>query len=320
MNISNFWILAVLWIVPSFACAAAGGYDAAVLNDKPIAFWDMKNPGGTETDLTGNGHAGTYVGGAPQLTTLPDGEPVVDFNGKTSQRQYMTVASPADRGFSIPTTQRLTWEAWIRPDVLQFARTAGSGYVDWMGKCAAYGDKSSEPCEWEARMYATTTGESPNRPNRLSAYVFNSGAGLGSGADWQPAYAGANASSSILPAKGWLHVVGEYQTVDNGTYSGCGNPVGTIAIWVNGVLWSQSSHAPTGCMSQFGVAPVAGDSPVNIATMANDGWFQGAIGKVAIYNKLLSPSRIAAHYVAMTGAQPAGGCGNTCTTAFPPSK
>ena len=71
--------------------------------------------------------------------------------------------------FSIPTTHNLTWEAWIRPDVLQFPNDS-NGYVDWMGKCQDY----SPTCEWEARMYTTTNGE--NRCNRISAYIFNSSA------------------------------------------------------------------------------------------------------------------------------------------------
>jgi hypothetical protein len=47
--------------------------------------------------------------------------------------------------------------------------------------------------------------------------------------------------------------------------------------------------------------------------MAFDTWFQGAIGKVAIYDYLLSNAQIAAHYQAMTGLAPAGSCANTCT-------
>jgi hypothetical protein len=193
-----------------------------------------------------------------------------------------------------------------------------------MGKCEVYGSNTSqEPCEWEARMYATTTGESPNRPNRLSAYVFNASASLGSGGDWAPAYAGPSSNvyaSSIIKAKDWLYVVGEYQTVNNGTYTGCSTPVGTASIWVNGVMWSQASHSPTGCFSQYSVTATAGNSPVDIGTMAMDSWFQGAIGKVAIYNTLLSQSQINAHYAAMTGTQPSGSCGDTCTAAFPLSK
>ena len=46
--------------------------------------------------------------------------------------------------------------------------------------------------------------------------------------------------------------------------------------------------------------------------MAMDAWFPGAIGKVAIYDYLLTPAQISAHYHAMTGKQPTGSCGNTC--------
>ena len=42
-----------------------------------------------------------------------------------------------------------------------------------MGKCQDY----SPTCEWESRMYTTTNTE--NRPNRISAYVFNPTANLG---------------------------------------------------------------------------------------------------------------------------------------------
>jgi hypothetical protein len=65
-------------------------------------------------------------------------------------------------------------------------------------------------------------------------------------------------------------------------------------------------------MSQYNVVPQALSSPLNIGTMAMDGWFPGAIGKVAIYDYLLSPAQISAHYQTMTGKQPTGSCANTC--------
>ena len=43
------------------------------------------------------------------------------------------------------------------------------------------------------------------------------------------------------------------------------------------------------------------------------GWFPGAIGKVAIYDYLLTPAQITAHYQAMTGKTPTGSCANTCS-------
>src|SRR5262249_8697661 len=114
----------------------------------------------------------------------------------------------------------------------------------------------------------------------------------------------------------WLHVVGEYQTQTTPSQCSSAYP-GTIDIWVNGVKWSFASHAPTGCMSQYHIIPKASTSPLNIGTMALDTWFKGAVGKVAVYNYLLSQSQITAHSTAMTGAQPSGSCGNTCTIPIP---
>jgi hypothetical protein len=266
----------------------------------------MNKAPASEPDLSNNGHAGTYQGGTPASAALPNGDSAADFNGST---QYLTV--PSSAVFSIPTTGNLTWEGWIHPDVLQFPNNSG-GYVDWMGKCEQY----SPTCEWEARMYNLTNGE--NRPSRLSAYVFNPGAGLGSAADWQP-------NASVIQANQWYHVVGEYTTQSQPSScpadcagNGCANPEtsypGSINIWVNGVEWSQTNHSPTGCMCQYCINPVANASAVNVGTMAMDTWFHGAVGKVAIYGYLLSATQIAAHYKAMTGsAPPAGSCANACT-------
>jgi hypothetical protein len=250
---------------------------------------------GTEVDLTGNGNSGTYKPGKPAVATLPNGDPAADFNGSS---QYLTV--PSNASLSIPTTGNLTWEGWIRPDVLQFPNNSG-GYIDWMGKCASYGPT----CEWEARMYNTTNAQ--GRCNRLSAYVFNPSAGLGSAADWQPA-------CGLIQAASWYHVVGEYTT--HSQPADCPNvpsSPGSINVWVNGVPWNQTNHNPTGCMSQYNVVPAANNSPLNIGTMALDTWFQGAVGKVAVYDYLLTQPQISAHYTQMTGKQPTGSCAATCT-------
>lgn len=230
---------------------------------------------------------------------MPNGDPAADFNGSS---EYLTIPSKAS--FSIPTTGELTWEGWINPNVLQYPHSTG-GYIDWMGKCASY----SPTCEWEARMY--NTSNSQDRYNRLSAYVFNPGAGLGSGADWQP-------NEGMLQAGHWYYVVGEYTTLSQP--SDCPTTSvypGSINIWVNGVKWDQAEHNTTGCMSQYNVVPVANNSPVNIGTMAHDSWFEGAVGKVAIYNYLLSQAQISNHFQTMIGQTPSGSCGNTCTLTVP---
>jgi hypothetical protein len=281
------------------AGSATDAYDAAVLADQPVAFWAMNRGSASEPDLTGKGHTGSYLGGATQIAQLPNGDSVVVFDGAT---QYLTV--PSSAAFSIPTTGNLAWEAWLRPDVLQFPHDDGSsGYVDWMGKCENY----SPTCEWEARLYDLTTKENPNRPNRFSAYVFNPSAGLGSAADWQP-------SAGSIAAGTWYHVVGQYTTLSQP--ADCMNTAsapGSIDIWVNGVKWNHASHGQTGCMSQYNVVPKANGSPLDIGTMSKESFFFGAIGKVAIYDHLLSQTQISNHYTVMTGKMPAGSCADTCS-------
>jgi hypothetical protein len=271
----------------------ASTYEALVLRDSPVALWAMAAPGtGREPDLSGNGNGGVYQG-RPGVASLPNGGQAADFDGAS---QYLTIPSKA--AYSIPTTGQLTWEVWIRPDVLQFPNASGTQYVNYMGKCNIY----SPTCEWESRMYSLTTSEV--RPNRFSAYVFNNTAELGSGAYWQP-------SSNQVVVGHWYHVVGEYQT---GTQvSGCSGP-GSINIWVNGIPWNRANQGGTGCLSQYGITPQANNSPVTIGTVALDNWFKGAIGEVAFYNHLLTQAQITAHYTAMTGLKPTGSCnGSDCS-------
>ena len=276
-------------------CASPATYDQTVLCDQPVAYWAMKGTASTEPDLVAN-NTGTYEGAAPTAATLPNGDAAAHFNGSTG---YLTI--PSNAAFSLPTTHSLTWEGWINADTLQFPNASGDGYIDWMGKCADY----APTCEWEARMYRTTTSES--RPNRLSAYIFNNSAGLGSAADWQPV-------NDLIEASTWYHVVGEYTTLSQPSdCTGTTTYPGSINVWVNGVEWDHAQHGQTGCMSQYNVVPTASGSPLNIGTMAGDTWFPGAIGKVAIYNKLLTQDQISAHYRAMTGKSPTGSCAATCS-------
>ena len=60
------------------------------------------------------------------------------------------------------------------------------------------------------------------------------------------------------------------------------------------------------------VVPKVNASFVNIVIMDINAFFAGAIGKVAVYDKLLPAAQIKAHYVAMTGKQPTGSCAATC--------
>ena len=112
---------------------------------------------------------------------------ILQFDGA---KDYIEI--PDDIGFSVATTGTLTVAAWMRPDVLTFPNSEGTGYVHWMGKGGL------DQQEWTFRMYNETTTDNPPRPNRISFYVFNPQGGKGVGSYFQePVQAGE-----------WIHVVG----------------------------------------------------------------------------------------------------------------
>jgi len=142
----------------------------------PAAYLPLsRSAAGVAEDVTGHGHDGSYRGaGSPGTAQLPNGDQAVTFDG---HGQYVEVPSAA--ALSITDTGCLTVEAWVRPDVLEFPVTEGTGYVYILGK----GEAAKQ--EYALRMYSLTNTEVPPRPSRISAYVFNRQGGLGSGAYFQ---------------------------------------------------------------------------------------------------------------------------------------
>ncbi|GLB67868.1 LamG domain-containing protein [Arthrobacter mangrovi] len=244
-------------------------YDSAVLADKPSAYWTMGSPfRSTEKDRTGRGHTGTYFG-RPSAAKLPNGDTAADFDGG---REYLQVAdsaalSPATRGL-------LTLEAWMRPDTVTFPGEGGSShYVHWMGK----GEPGNH--EYVARFYSK---DDPDRPNRISGYLFNSSGGKGAGAYFQ----------EKVSAGKWIH----YVFVINANAKSDTYPNGYSKIYRDGVLKKTVDLSYRGSA----VVPTKGNAPLRVATRDGGSFFNGAIGKVAVYTKELSGKRIAAHYDAMT--------------------
>ncbi len=243
--------------------ANAATYNQVVLGDRPVMFLSMDTPGaGTQSDLSGSGNNGAYKGGTPTTATLPNGEPAANFNGSS---QYLSV--PAVAALSVPTTKVLTIEAWMKPSTLQFPHSEAEDYVYWMGK-----GNPTDGYEYANRMYSYSN--SAGRPNRISVYQWNTSGGLGSGAYFQ----------DPVSTSQWIYVT---DVIDMKT--------GYISIYKNGVLRGQVP------LSQYNVTPGITKAPFNVGTRNYNSWFQGAIGKVAVYNYILTPTQIANHYAAMSG-------------------
>ncbi|GAA0618991.1 LamG domain-containing protein [Kribbella sandramycini] len=260
-------------VLPATATACSG-YDAAVQQDGPKAYWRMARAGfSSEASVVGGSQlTGTYAG-TRSATTLPNGEAAAAFDGATGYFQVPdnAVLSPATAGV-------LTLEAWVRPDTLQFPHAQSSGYVHWMGK----GEAGQH--EYVSRMYSLTNTE--NRPNRISGYLFNNTGGLGAGSYFQDS----------LTAGTWIH----YVLVINANAKSATYPNGYTKIYRDGVLRDQDDLSISGQI----IVPSDGTAPFRVGTRDFGSWFQGAVGKVAVYGKELSAARIAAHHTAMLTPAP----------------
>jgi len=245
-------------------------YDRQVLSLRPVLYLTLGNASsGIEPDLSGNGNNGIYEpsGGRPEPATLPNGDRATRFNGVG---QYVQVLS--SKSLSVTNTGCLTVEAWIRPAVLQFSHSEGSGYVYILGK------GTSGKQEYAMRMYSFTNSETPSRPNRISAYLFNLAGGLGSGAYFQ----------DVVYTGDWMMVTFVIDSQSSAAW-----PHGYISIYKNGQMRGQIS------LSQFNVKPGASNAPLRIGTRDLDSFFDGAIGKVAVYDSILPAQDILATYQAM---------------------
>src|SRR3954452_5214112 len=244
------------------AAAHASAYDQLIRSDNPAMYLAMSSPSaGRETDLSGRGHTGTYhpARSYPAQSRLPNGDPVATFDGAT---QYLEVPDAND--LSVTSRGRLTIEAWIRPDTLQFPSQERSGYVHFLGKGAP------NQQEYVARMYSKTNTE--QRPNRISGYAFNPTGDFGSGSYFEDPV-----------------TVGEWILVDiaiNTHDTSPAYPTGYVKIFKNGVL------RDTTALNQYGVVPVNGTAPFRVGTRDFGSFFKGSIGKVALYLHELTPARI----------------------------
>jgi len=197
---------------------AAANYELIVLAKKPVAYWRLgEQMGPNAVDHTANGHTGTYHG-APVFqergAIRGDVDTAIALDGR---RSYIEI--PSHQDFSQPTSgQGLTVEVWMRPNVLDFAGETDDPYIFWLGK----GEPHQQ--EWAFRFYSRT---SPDRPNRISAYLFNPEGGLGAGAYVQ----------EELTVGHWLHLVACFDPGDAHT------PGAGVSIYKDGIF-RQGPPAP----------------------------------------------------------------------------
>ena len=113
----------------------------------------------------------------------------IGLNGFDSG-DYVEIPDVDGAPFSQPTSGAgLTVEVWMRPDALVFPGQTDQPYIHWLGK----GDRSQ--FEWGLRFYSQ---DAVQRPNRISAYIWNPGGGEGAGAYFE--------DPNLQPGA-WMHIV-----------------------------------------------------------------------------------------------------------------
>ncbi len=254
--------------------AVASNYAKTVLAKRPVAYWRLgedKGPGAR--DSTGNGHTGTYRG-APAFRKKgaieSDANTAIRLDGK---RSYVEI--PGHKSFSQPTSGKgLTVEVWVRPEVLEFEGETDDPHIHWLGK----GEPDRH--EWALRFYSRT---SKDRPNRISAYIFNPQGGLGAGAYFQ----------DELTAGQWIHVVACFDPGDANT-KGAG-----VHIYKNGVL--RMAPPKPGVLyknPKWQIRPAHGAAPLRLGTRDRNSFLTGRLDEVAIYPRVLTAKEVLENYSA----------------------
>jgi hypothetical protein len=242
-------------------------YDSATLALRPVAYFRFIPPTGrVERNVAARAPDGRFTRADPgrEHRALPNGSPAKLFDGRTVLRVHSVPS------LSVPTTGALTLQAWVRPETLTFQRTQGTGYVTWLGKVGP------DENEYALRMYSL--GNTEDRGNRVSAYAFNAAGGKGSGSYFQ----------DPLAAGEWLMVTAVITTRADGGY-----PANTVTIYRG------ASRRQTSSLTEFDVKPVAGSASLQVGGDAGS-FFEGAIGKVAVFDRPLPPKDIETQFRVMT--------------------
>ena len=259
------------------ADSTADPYSAAVLAKGPAGYWRLGETDSlTAADSSGRGADGEYHG-KPTLgepgAIAGSGDAAIGLNGFGSG-DYVEIPDVDGAPFSQPTSGAgLTVEVWMRPDMLVFPGQTSQPYIHWLGK----GEHAQY--EWGLRFYSQ---DSTERPNRISAYIWNASGGEGAGAYFQ--------DPEIEPGA-WIHIVACYDPGDWTT-----DPPAGVSIYRNGVR--QLGPPSKGTLYRtFQISPQQGSAPVRLG-MRDDRTFTlaGGLDEVAIYPRVLTAEEILENY------------------------
>ena len=257
---------------PSTDEAERSAYERTVLAGAPVAYWRLgESRGPAAHDATSHGHEGRYMG-RPNLgqagAIASDPDRAVGLDGPRT-KSYVEV--PDSDEFSIATSGKgLTVEVWMRPDALNFKgeeTDPPDDLIHWLGK----GEKGRY--EWGFRFY----NRRAQRPNRISAYVWNPDGKLGAGAYVE----------DRLAAGAWVYLVA---TLDDPR-----KPNAQVRLYKDGAP-SSHNESPGTLYKSYDITPKHGRAPLRLGTRDLRGFLTGGLDEVAIYPRVLAAEEIGQHW------------------------
>jgi hypothetical protein len=163
----------------------------------------------------------------------------------------------------------------MRPDVLDFKGDEADPpqeYVHWLGK----GEKGHY--EWGFRFYRRHS----DRPNRISAYIWNPDGKLGAGAYVE----------DKLEAGSWIHLVATYDDPQKSD--------ARVRLYKDGAASKHNDSSGT-LYKSYDITPKHGSTPVRLGTRDLRGFLTGGLDEVAIYPRVLEADEIQRHWKAANG-------------------
>ena len=243
---------------------AVSGYANEVLADTPVAYWRCgESAGPTLADSSGNGFTATEQGAAMQynqtdLIVAPDADGAVAGNGVLLDN--WTFGTPA----LLQPTVAVSVECWFRPSTINDAlvNMMAATPADCSGYKLLYGFGGNH-----FRWYIGTTGGGSNANSAGAGYIQ---------------------SPTSYPPGSTYHVVGTFTA-------------GSRILYVNGTPVASDTKGGT---LKYGI-PSGGFFNAATGIIGNEIFsdmlqtptaLDGIIDEIAIYDSVLSPARITAHY------------------------
>lgn len=253
-------------------------YHIRVLEKGPLGYWRFEEKSGNVVHDSSRGRRdGTYKGSVTlgQLGAIrSETDGAIELNGSDA---FVEIADSTV--FSQPTSGKgLTVEAWMQPRALTFEGQTAQRYVHWLGK--------GEPgaFEWGFRFYSK---DSPTRPNRISAYIWNASGPPGTSNEGAGAY-----FEDELTQGEWIHIVACYDPGD------ASDPGAGVSIYKNGVLRASPLKSRGARYASYDIRPAHGGAPLRLGTRDRGSFLNGGLDEVAIYPRVLSAEEVADNFAA----------------------